>query len=126
MIIDATKVVEMLERCIDGSDCDSCDYVDNCACKEYLLQDAIDLINHQKAEIERLSNFVSEERCYEIAREMIPHFVKQARNEAIKEFAKKLMELYTDEHITDDMHCSVGVIKQNIYDVKKIMVGENK
>lgn len=50
----------------------------------------------------------------------------EVRVKAINEFAERLIELYTDEHITDEMHCSIGVIKQNIYDVKKIMVGENK
>lgn len=44
------NIVEALEKCIDCSNCDACDYVDNYACKEYLLQDAIDTICRQKAE----------------------------------------------------------------------------
>lgn len=35
-------------------------------------------------------DFVTEERCYEIAREMIPQFVRQERVETVKEFAKRL------------------------------------
>ncbi len=50
-----------------------------------------------KAEIERLNGCaVSEERCREIAREMIPKFVKQARAEAIKEFAEAVKTEFYD------------------------------
>ena len=54
----------------------------------------------------------------------ITDFADLIRAEAIKEFTERLKELYEDENITDDMHCSVGVIKANIDDVKKEMVGE--
>lgn len=40
-------------------------------------------------------------------------------DDAIFLFAERLKELYTDKSITNDMHCSIGVIKQNIDDIKK-------
>lgn len=52
----SNKIIEMLERCLNGSGCDNCDYVDNYVCTNCLLQDAIDTINHQKAEIDKLQN----------------------------------------------------------------------
>ena len=84
---EATKVVEMLERCIDGSDCDSCDYVDNCACKEYLLQDAIDTINCQKAEIERLQK--ENEQFADIGK-----LYSEIKVETIKKFKHKIRTLF--------------------------------
>lgn len=49
---------------------------------------------------------------------------KSVRVKAIKEFAERLTAFYTDEKITDDMTCSVGVIKVNISDLAEEMVGE--
>lgn len=43
--------------------------------------------------------------------------------DGINKFTEKLMELYVDELITDDMHCSVEVIKANINDIKRMMIG---
>ena len=58
-----------------------------------------------------MSNFVSEERCREIAQEMIPQFVRQARSEAIKEFAKKVKKItfhYYDSDIDDALKEAIG------------------
>ena len=90
------EVIKALEICTSGNlfGCDKCAFVEykmgHDGCYAEMLPSAIDLINRQKAEIERLSNFVTEERCREIANEMIPQFVRQARIEAIKEFADRL------------------------------------
>ena len=43
--------------------------------------------------------------------------------DGIKALAERLTELYTDDIITDDMHCAVGVIKANITDIAKEMLG---
>ena len=85
---------------------DGCPYEeDSCISKDgenIFFKDIIALINRQKAEIERLSNFVTEERCREIANEMIPPIVKQVKAEAIKEFAERLKN--TSEDTTDYGH----------------------
>ena len=90
------EIIKALECCgkpVNEECCSECPYYlggqENC---HKLLGDIIDLINRQQAEIERLSNFVTEERCIEIAREMIPAIVKQAKSEAYKEFAERLKE----------------------------------
>ena len=85
------EIIKALEYCDNQgitSECEKCSIKNGC--RSVLIKNALDLINRQKEEIEELSKFVSEERCYEIAREMIPQFVKQARTAAIKEFAEKL------------------------------------
>ena len=46
------------------------------------------------------------------------------KNEAVKEFAERLKELYTSEFISDDFHFAVGAIKQNIDDIMREMVGD--
>lgn len=47
------EVIRALECCANG-ECDECPYQDDSPCKEYLNNAALDLINRQRAEIERL------------------------------------------------------------------------
>lgn len=47
------EIIRALECCANG-ECDECIYYDCSPCKEYLNNAALDLINRQKAEIERL------------------------------------------------------------------------
>ena len=85
------EIIKSLEYCTQQgitSECERCGVKKGC--RSELIVNALELISRQRAEIERLSNFVTEERCYEIAREMIPQFVKQAKFEAYKEVWKKL------------------------------------
>ena len=99
-----------------------------------------DIIINQKVEIEKLQTELDLSKAFskEVKAEFtllkykynktlnqLEDYQSIARTEAIKEFEERLIELYTDEHITDEMRCSVGIIKQNIYDVKEIMVGDN-
>lgn len=88
------EIIKALECCSIKHACSECPYTRNkgCGCINGILKDTFDLINRQQAEIERLSNFVTEERCIEIAREMIPTIVKQAKSESYKEFADRLKE----------------------------------
>ena len=77
-----------------------------------------------KAEIERLSNFVSEERCREIAKEMFPPVVAKAKSEAYREFAErfKYFVLHEDIEIVDckctDYHNYVNGANQFRHQVK--------
>lgn len=57
-----------------------------------LMSATLDLIQQQQEEIERLSNFVTEERCREIAKEYFQPIAKQTRAGTIKEFADRLNE----------------------------------
>lgn len=44
----------------------------------------------------------------------------------IKDFANRLMELYTSEIITDEMVCPIEVIKSNIKDIEDGMLDRYK
>lgn len=92
------QIIKAFKRCYlsDEINCGNCAFT-NCppnSCITEMTKSVFDLINRQKAEIERLSSFVTEERCYEIAREMIPQFVSQARADAIKEFMEMLTKVW--------------------------------
>ena len=54
----------------------------------YKLENALDLINRQQAEIERLKEFIVETRRCD----------KEIKSEAVKEFAEKLKNKWFDEH----------------------------
>ena len=91
------EVIKALECCAKNStydECCECLYVE-CStqkgCVGELMEDAINLINRQKAEIERL-NAVSEicGDCHKKYAEKI----ERAKSEAMKEFAERLKEKY--------------------------------
>lgn len=86
-------------------------------------------IAEKDREVERLNveNMLtmSERNAFRTSFYEVSNQLKYAKSEAIREFAEKLTELYTDENITDDMKCPVGVIKANIQDILEEMVGEN-
>lgn len=104
------------------------DALDWCRGYNEAVTKANEIINHQNAEIERWIEESGKqsvlwarhfEGIFETAKETI-------KAEAIKDFAERLKELYTGEIITDDMHCSVAVIKANIDDIAKEMIGEQE
>ena len=83
----------------------------------FLFEEALDLINRQKAEIERLKE------AYAIYEETTG--LKWARAEAIKEFAERLKERkchYTETEHTFDFD---GVDVDEIDNLVKEMTGEN-
>lgn len=81
------EIIKALECCTDESyeNCNECPYsIDTVSCERMkLLEDSLDLINRQKAEIERLKeweNLLKAEKYSLI------------KSEAIKEFAERLKE----------------------------------
>ena len=52
------EIIKALECCKTGDDCKGCPYYANgrYTCGEHFNEDVLDLINRQKAEIERLQN----------------------------------------------------------------------
>lgn len=105
-------------------------FLAKCCEKEYndirvdaVLLGASELSTCQQAEIERLK--IENQSLRAAANSYKIHY-NEARVEAVKEFAERLIEFYTDEDITDDMHCSIGVIKANIQDVLEEMIGDNQ
>lgn len=90
-------------------------------------------INRQQAEIERLKTEIDKnfdkwhilaERTKNRYAELYEESKSVVRAKAVKEFAEKLKELYTDDSITDDYHDTVEAIKQNIDGIVKEMVGD--
>ena len=96
-------------------------------CQRQSAQDALDLINHQKAEIERLNKeiSISQHLLSDAWRniEIQDKFYKTARAEAIKEFAERLKEDYRPKE-PPNHYIVIG--KYEIDNLVKEMVGEDK
>lgn len=89
-------IIKALEHCVIKGDCADCMY-NEARCLD-LSQDALNLINRQKAEIERLNHIRAElsKENEEQDRAIINalHRMKVVRVEAIKEFAKKISKIF--------------------------------
>lgn len=88
------EIIKALEHCSDNGECKDCPanpHIGNCGCCiNGLMKRAHDLINRQKAEIERFNNSP-------ILTKLCPMW----KAEAIREFAERLtMEVCESEHIT--------------------------
>lgn len=129
------EIIQALECCGKNPlNCRECGYKGRCNridCYDYLKRDAIDLINRQQAEIERLNSPVliidnvdlSENEIAEKLRnlpvQIFPDNEEQIRNEAIKEFAENCKKgLRTGEIIMDKS------IRDIIDNLVKEMVGD--
>lgn len=112
-------IIKALKCCsYDNYQCDNCPYAYK-TCTVY--KDAIDLINRQKAEIERLRsmNRAKLATIHDLQIEL-----KTAKSEAIKEFAERLKEkAYTYSSITGYKSTVVDVCE--IDSVMEEMVGDN-
>ena len=146
------EIIKYLDQAIDKYNKNEI-FVDNIRLDKLSL----DIINRQKAEIEKHKNNC--EKCGAKTRECIEslhniiaeqqteikelntirsrliydsgtltkisdELYQKIRVKAVKEFADKLTELYSDESVTDDMKCPVGVIKANIQDILEEIVGD--
>lgn len=86
------EIIKAVEYCLAQgitSECERCR--DKIGCRDTLLQDALDLINRQKTEIERLKYLLDyEEKQYDLC-------AKRFFKEGVKEFAERLKERYFDD-----------------------------
>lgn len=123
-------IIKALKCCsYDNYQCDNCPYAYK-TCTVY--KDSIDLINHQKAEIERLRsmNRAKLATIHDLQIEL-----KTAKSEAIKEFAERLKnEIISDTaygcDVTQhtgyyDYTIKIGDIPEYIDDLVKEMAGDN-
>lgn len=92
------KIIKALECCSD-TDCDNCPFEEQCRRNGSLSDIALDLINRQNAEIERLQKHSKEvaENCTQLLRlndkETNKRFleaIEVVKSKAIKEFAERL------------------------------------
>ena len=89
------QIIKALECCIAQENCEKvsceiCPYDRVYDCKEVMLQNTLDLIYRQKAEIEKLGNqntILLKSKC-----KKINAATKVIKSEAIKEFAERLKE----------------------------------
>ena len=86
------KALECCTVCSSIETCGECPYVEcptRKGCVGEMVKDALDLINRQKAEIERLQN-AYKQCAWE--RDIFLDELKTAKSEAIKDFAERLKE----------------------------------
>ena len=90
------EIVNALEHCSssDLGECRDCPFYEQCENDELLETYALDLINRQKAEIERLTAERDVLKGWERLLKAEAHapIIKKAKSEAIKEFAERLKE----------------------------------
>ena len=115
-------IIKALEICGKGimfskHDCKKCPYYTELNCETKCKQNALDLINRQKAEIERLQKHNTE-----YARK---HY-NDGRAEAITEFAERLKGVYINDKRYDRPNPHTLLIKLfvNIDQIAKEMKGE--
>ncbi len=115
------QIIKALENCGGAGECQKCPLNDLgegiSLCIPHLTQNALDLINRQKAEIEELKE--ENKKYREICEKAIKTY-KETRAEAIKEFAERLRD--TSEDCTD--RGKPYVLCEDIDNLVKEMVGE--
>ena len=83
------EIIKALECCLPQNgkrNCDDCPYAEcEKGCADKMIKDSLDLINRQKAGIERLKRY-DEERDIALHARLIAN----AKTEAIREFAEKI------------------------------------
>jgi predicted nucleic acid-binding Zn-ribbon protein len=123
------EIIKALEQCEKQPYCDGCPYFAKIGCKKHLYQDALDLINRQKAEIERLGNEVKEKTEWiAFLKEQVMGFnndycelkekFKTARAEAITEFAERLKAEVKTDYINGTKEHALAVITKIAKEVK--------
>lgn len=124
------EIIKALECCTEESyeNCNECPYsIDSERCERMkLLEDVLDLINHQKTEIERLKKEI---QITKDAYTMLQTKNEIIKLEAVKEFAARLKENISDDcHIVSDEGEYVGYdcddVRHCIDSLVKEMIGE--
>ena len=118
------EILKALERCSTTYNCGDCPYYcDAEDCPDPLMNDALDLINRQKAENDSLK--VDLAKC-SIRLDNLYKTADEIKSEAIKEFAKRLIEkCYEVFRETDEM-LSPYVTDDDIDDLVKEMTEVNE
>ena len=124
------EIIKALECCWHEKECigDECPLfkpINDCA--PLIAMEALDLINRQKAEIERLNTIIAEtdkDKCNLI--QAIPYIYK-VKHEAVKEFAERLKSKYAQTSLggMDKREIILYLTETQLIDELKEMVGEN-
>lgn len=98
------EIIRALECCVKTefiSDCAKCEMF-AFDCKDILIENALDLINRQKAEIERLQKDLM--KC-KLEKEMLYQVSDEIKFVAIKEFAERLRKKCHNYYPSIDSYC---------------------
>lgn len=124
--MEDNKIIKALECCGVNCSCKDCTYKKiPVYCNRKLMEDALDLINRQKAEIDRLANTPPKDPndfCGVLC-DFAESLMAKAKTEAIKEFAERLKK-ETTTAISCNTYTEV-VRRNDIDNLVKEMVGDN-
>ena len=84
-----TEIIKVLEHCAKSGGCRECPMYDrkDASCLPLLIKNALELINRQKAEIERLTIKMN---AFGLGMKRLAQDLETAKSEAIREFAERL------------------------------------
>ena len=121
------EIIKALECCIEDSNdfyntkiCDKCPLVEGTKSTDHLREHSLDLINRQRAEIEKLKNEIQITKDAYIMLQTKNEIIK---SEAIKEFATRLEE-YSYESMGNYGISRVVVSVKDIDNLVKEMISE--
>ena len=124
------EIIKALELCANLEECKDCPMAnmqkyDTDVCEHQIMLYALDLINRQKAEIERLTAERDAMHQDVITAEEYAWQCKTAKVEAIKEFAERVEPLKKFRSCMVDSVYELSVTMREIDDILKEMVGDN-
>lgn len=117
------EITKALERCnckMRGVYCikQRCPYFNVLLCRDHLMEDALDLINRQKAEIEDLKKVVVDDYASE--------YDGKIKAEAIKEFAKRLKEKSDLCYLGSIAYKAYRILEKDLDNLVKQITGEQQ
>ena len=117
---DIIKALECCTVCSSIETCGRCPYAEcptRKGCVGEMVKDALDLINRQKAEIERLTEEVNSKYKWE---NKLDKTIKETESEAIKGFEDKILDLFP----ADKNHTTIS--RFTVKQIVKEMVGDTE
>ena len=116
------QIIKAMICCTNFPVCDrdNCPYGESTNCATMLGKDVVELINRQKAEIERLKKLLAEEE------EKYNLCAKRFYTEAIKEFAERLKNKILTTYKSTDGTCIYEINNSTIDNLVKEMVGDTE
>ena len=125
------EIIKALKCCSEANNCSVCDYEPDeyqkgtIGCSNKIMIHALDLINRQKAEIERLNGCVkSEDEVRTIAETVIQSRIKTIRTETVKDFMKMLTKVWG--HYPLNFMTSVDAFYSTAKQIARELAGEDK
>lgn len=115
-------IIKAMEYCfVNENHCRICPYMQKDHCIVVRTKDALDLINRQKAKIERLEYEIMKTK---LEKHLLNETVEEIKAEAIKEFAERLKANF--DTYTDDEEANALYMRRLIDNLVKEMVGDNE